>query len=172
MRPRSRVQFSRGSRLYVGFGDFAAVPCSICLGRGAKFFINGTVQILPGTRVFVDDDACLEIGSQSYLNDRSTLMCFKHIKVGSGCAISWNTNIFDGNVHELKVQGRQRPRSESVTIGNDVWIGAGATILPGVTIGDGAVIGAGSVVTSDVPSQVVVAGNPARVIREHVSWRL
>jgi maltose O-acetyltransferase len=53
-----------------------------------------------------------------------------------------------------------------------VWIGTGAIILPGVTIGDGAVVGAGSVVTSDVKSGTVVAGNPARVIAEDVSWRL
>ncbi|WIY83082.1 CatB-related O-acetyltransferase [Propionimicrobium sp. PCR01-08-3] len=50
-------------------------------------------------------------------------------------------------------------------IGNDVWIGRGAMILPGVTIGDGAVIGAGSVVTKDVGAYQIVAGNPARLIR-------
>ncbi|WP_277750457.1 sugar O-acetyltransferase [Actinomyces oricola] len=52
-----------------------------------------------------------------------------------------------------------------ITIGNAVWIGAGASVLPGVTIGDGAVIGAGSVVTHDVPPRTVAAGNPARVLR-------
>ena len=52
-----------------------------------------------------------------------------------------------------------------VTIGDDVWIGAGAIILPGVTIGNKAVIGAGSVVTKDVPESCVVAGNPAMIIR-------
>ena len=51
-------------------------------------------------------------------------------------------------------------------IGDNVWIGAGAIILPGVTVGDGSVIGAGSVVTKDVPGGVVAAGNPCRVLRE------
>ena len=55
---------------------------------------------------------------------------------------------------------------DPVTVGNDVWIGGGVTILPGVTIGDGSVIGAGSVVTHDVPPHTLVAGNPARIIRE------
>ncbi|KAJ3060976.1 hypothetical protein HK102_009294, partial [Quaeritorhiza haematococci] len=50
-------------------------------------------------------------------------------------------------------------------IGNDVWIGGSATILPGVTIGDGVTVGAGSVVTKDVPPHVVVAGNPAKIIK-------
>ena len=53
-----------------------------------------------------------------------------------------------------------------IHIGNRVWIGAGAIILPGVTIGNDSVIGAGSVVTKDIPSGVVAVGNPCRVLRE------
>jgi maltose O-acetyltransferase len=52
-----------------------------------------------------------------------------------------------------------------VTIGDNVWIGGSVTILPGVTIGNGVTIGAGSVVTKDVPDNVVVAGNPAKIIK-------
>lgn len=52
-----------------------------------------------------------------------------------------------------------------ITIGNDVWLGGGAIILPGVTIGDGSVVGAGAVVTKDVEPMVVVAGNPAKVVK-------
>ena len=57
------------------------------------------------------------------------------------------------------------PHKGDTRVGNDVWIGYGATILPGVTIGDGAVIGSLSVVTSDVPPYAIVGGNPARVLR-------
>jgi maltose O-acetyltransferase len=53
----------------------------------------------------------------------------------------------------------------AVIIGNSVWVGGGAIILPGVSIGDGAVVAAGAVVTKDVPAYVVVAGNPAKVIK-------
>lgn len=56
--------------------------------------------------------------------------------------------------------------AEPITIGNNVWIGGSATILPGVSIGDNAVVGAGSVVTRDVAPNTVVAGNPAKVIRQ------
>ena len=53
-----------------------------------------------------------------------------------------------------------------ITIGDNCWIGGGSIICPGVTIGDNVVVGAGSVVVKDVPSNVVVAGNPAKIIRE------
>ncbi len=61
---------------------------------------------------------------------------------------------------------RHQEFGKPVTIGNDVWIGGKAVICPGVTIGDRSVIGAGSVVTKDVPAGMVVAGNPAKVIRK------
>lgn len=68
------------------------------------------------------------------------------------------------------MNARQRAQgistSKPINIGNDVWIGANATICPGVTIGDGTVIGAGSVVVKDIPSGVVAAGNPCKVIRK------
>ena len=65
---------------------------------------------------------------------------------------------------ELRRQGLQY--NMPVRIGENCWLGAGAIVLPGVTIGDNTVIGAGSVVTKDIPSGVVAAGNPCRVLRE------
>lgn len=53
-----------------------------------------------------------------------------------------------------------------ITIGDDCWLGGSVIVLPGVTIGDNVIVGAGSIVTKDLPSNTVVAGNPARVIRK------
>ena len=67
----------------------------------------------------------------------------------------------DGSFEFCKTQ------TAPVVIGNNVWIGGGAIIMPGVTIGDNVVIGAGSIVTKDIPSNVIAYGNPCRVIREN-----
>jgi acetyltransferase-like isoleucine patch superfamily enzyme len=72
-----------------------------------------------------------EIGALPYINDCSTVTCFEHITIGSGCAISWDVNILDTNIHELLVNGEARSRSQPVTIGDNVWIGTGATVLAG-----------------------------------------
>jgi acetyltransferase-like isoleucine patch superfamily enzyme len=154
----------------LGLAHFTPTACSIHLGKGARFTVNGSVQIHRGTRVFVNDGAHLQMGDQSYVNDCSTVTCFDQITIGSRCAISWNANILDSNIHELAVEGEVRPRSRPVLIGDDVWIGTGVIVLAGTTIGSGAVVGAGSVVNSTIPSAALVAGNPARTVREAVSW--
>jgi len=167
----ARIRVARGSRLILGNDHVVGAPCSLNLRSNAKLSIHGDASILRGTRILIDEGAHLEIGRQSYINYNSAVTCFEHIFIGANCAISWNVNIFDGNGHELIVAGVPRPRTRPVHIGDGVWIGTGAIVLGGVRIGDGAVVAAGSVVTKDVPSDVVVAGNPARVSKQNVSWR-
>ena len=88
------------------------------------------------------------------------------IVIGNDCAISvgvrFITPTHDCNVLPVSSIGINK----SIVVGSDVWIGAAATILPGVTIHDGAVVAAGAVVSKDVPHDCVVAGVPARVVKE------
>ena len=116
------------------------------------------------------DGAHFEVADGTYIHCDSTVTCFGHIRIGADCAISWNTNILDGNGHDLTVDGVVKPWPRAVEIGDNVWIGTGAIVLPGVLVEDGAVIGAGSVVTRQVPARTVVAGNPAQVIGKDVEW--
>ncbi len=93
-----------------------------------------------------------------------------YIQAANGIYIGDNTNIGPGvglisANHDPTDNTRHLP-GPPIRIGRDCWIGMNAVILPGVTLGDGVVVGAGAVVTHDFPDRVVIAGNPARVIRE------
>lgn len=63
------------------------------------------------------------------------------------------------------IRGQPLPEKRGIKLGNDIWVGANAVILPGVNVGDGAVIGAGAIVTKDVPANAIVVGSPAKILR-------
>lgn len=123
----------------------------------------------------------ITMGSYCYVGDNSKLWSALRLSIGDRVLIGHNSSIFDSDTHPLNARERHRQyleiitrghpseidlREEPVTIEDDVWIGSHVVVLKGVTIGRAAVIGAGSVVTEDVPPYSVVAGNPARVVRE------
>lgn len=117
------------------------------------------------------------IGSNVIINMNCTFVDCNRIEIGNNVLIASNVQIYTAThpvptnerlVHDWDpASGKPffRTYALPVTIGNNVWIGGGAIILPGVTIGDNTVIGAGSVVTKSVPSNCVAAGNPCKVIR-------
>lgn len=81
--------------------------------------------------------------------------------IGPGCHIATSIHPVSPRLRKKKLQ-----YNKPVTLGNNVWLGAGVIILPGVTIGDNSIVGAGSVVTHDVPTDTIVVGNPAKVLRK------
>lgn len=108
----------------------------------------------------------VSFGKNVYANFGLTLVDDTHIYVGDNCMFGPNVVVATAGhpiLPALREQGLQY--NAPVRIGKNCWIGAGALVMPGVTIGDNSVIGAGSVVTRDIPSNVVAAGNPCRVLR-------
>ncbi len=109
----------------------------------------------------------MHVGNNFYSNFNLTVVDDTDIYIGDNVMIAPNVVLATGThpvCPELRAKSYQY--NLPIHIGNRVWIGAGAIILPGVTIGDDSVIGAGSVVTKDVPSGVVAVGNPCRVLRK------
>ena len=108
----------------------------------------------------------LTIGDDCSINDGVFILGRGKTTIGNRVTLSANCMILDAG---LDVNSSKKEHiTQSVAIANDVWIGAGAIILPGVTIGNNAVIGAGSIVTKNVDPYKVVAGNPARVILDRI----
>ncbi|WP_440713930.1 DapH/DapD/GlmU-related protein [Gordonia sp. FQ] len=129
-----------------------------------------TGRTVPGSfRLFppftTDCGKNLRIGERVFVNSGCRLQDQGGITLGDDVLLGHNVVIATLN-HALDPAERATTEPRPVTIGNSVWIGANATILPGVTIGDGAVVAAGAVVTRDVAPKTIVGGVPARPIRE------
>ena len=91
------------------------------------------------------------------------------IHIGARCQFGTGVQLLtEDRPREAARRAKGEEWGKPITIGDDVWIGGGAIVLPGITIGDGAIIGAGSVVTRDVPAGATVVGNPARALPARV----
>ncbi|MBO9533635.1 MAG: acyltransferase [Solirubrobacteraceae bacterium] len=140
---------------------------------GPEFSILG--RLMPAALV-TTEGASIRFGRRVHMNHGVVIYAAQQVTIGDYCLIGDMATIYDTSFHRLE-PGRP-VHTAPVTIGNNVWIARGATILPGVTIGDDAVVGANAVVTKDVPPRTVVAGNPAKpvgkelVIPDDSWWRM
>ena len=114
---------------------------------------------------YTDFGKNITIGKNVFFNTGCSFQDRGGITIGDGTMIGMNVTIATLN-HGLSLDTRNTTYPSPVNIGENVWIGSNATILPGVTIGDNSVVGAGAVVTKDVPKDTVVAGVPAKVIKK------
>lgn len=119
------------------------------------------VSILPPMQI--DFPKQMTFGKNIFINHSLTVMSIGGITIGDGTQIGPDVTIVTDN-HDFG--NRMILKCKPVTIGKNVWIGAGAKIMPGVTIGDNAVIAGGAVVVRDVPEDTIVGGNPAKIIKK------
>jgi galactoside O-acetyltransferase len=108
----------------------------------------------------------VHVGKNVVINFNCIFVDDGEIFIGDDCMIGPGCNLAT-SIHPISPRLRRHKLqyNKPIHIGNNVWFGAGVTVLPGITIGDNSIVGAGSVVTKDVPANVIVAGNPARLIR-------
>jgi len=123
---------------------------------------------------FCDYGVNISIGANTFVNTNCMFLDDNKIIIGENGLVAPYVQIYTAN-HPLKASDRivrsgdkihYQTSSKPVIIGDNVWIGGNAIILPGVTIGDNVTIGAGSVVTRDLPDNVLAFGNPSKVVRE------
>ena len=160
----------------------AAVGRGVYLeGALPQLFGNGRISIGENVRIGsrntwlvgckVSDGAELVIGDRVHVNYQTTISVAKRVHIGDDTLIAGNVQIYDNISHPLSPERRLRhdaftlEESSPVVIGKNCWIGNQAIIMRGVTIGDNSIVAAGAIVTKSVPPNVLVAGNPARVIK-------
>lgn len=133
---------------------------------GGRLIIHSGVSIGAGTIIIVQNGV-IEIGSNTYIGPWSLLCACESIIIGADVLIAERVTIRDQN-HNIALPGiirKNGSHSSPIVISSNVWIGANAVILKGVEIETGAVVAASAVVNIDVPSKVIVAGVPARIIK-------
>ncbi len=97
----------------------------------------------------------IEIGDECFFNHNCSITCMNKVKIGSYCKFGNNLVIVDHD-HSFKHQTNEEYVSDSIQIGNNVWIGANVTVLKGISIGDNCVIAAGSIVRKSIPANTVL----------------
>lgn len=137
----------------------------------SNLIIENNFDMYQGASIFVGEGATLKLKGHSYINTNSIINCFNYIEIGTHTYISDNVSIQDCDNHYISHNGIEKPNSAPIIIGDNVWIAKNAIILKGIRIGNGAIIAAGSVVTKDVVEKTLVAGNPAKPIKQNVKWR-
>ena len=132
--------------------------------KGANIRIHPTASLRCGRNI--------RIGENSHINQYCCIWASKNSKIilGDNLLMGPGVKIFSSNhgTSKDKIMNQQGWVEKDIIIGNDVWIGANAVILPGIKINDGVIIAAGAVVTKDIPPYSIVAGVPAKPIKERI----
>jgi acetyltransferase-like isoleucine patch superfamily enzyme len=143
--------------------------------------VIGEGCLIQGAVVTETKDATIRLGDNTFVGGNTLIASAIGIEIGSDVLISYQCIVTDSDNHSVHFSLRRRDLadwrnggnhdwtttvSKPVRIADGAWLGARSMVLKGVTIGEGAIVGAGSVVTKDVPAWTIVAGNPARVMRE------
>lgn len=149
-------------------GDDVVILGRLKIAQGTHLVLGDRVRVRG--RVIVNGGGVVTVGPDTLLNG-CWIGARTSVTVGAGCLIS-DCDITDSDFHNLDPARRHLPADERaqrpVTLEDNVWVGAHALVLKGSTVGRNSVVGAGAVVRGEVPSDVVVVGNPAQVVK-HLS---
>lgn len=142
--------------------------------NNGNIVFKGSSIIGHGVKINVNKNAELILGDKFGITAESSIICNKKITFGDGCLVSWNCLFMDTDFHSIyNYQGEITNLDEEIVIEDNVWIGCGSTILKGIHIGQGSVIAANSNVTkSFINEECIIGGNPARVVKEKISWKM
>lgn len=138
-----------------------------------KLKFNGNFSIGKGCKFDIAENGYVEIGKSGYAIGFSNFIISYGLKIGDNCAISWGCQFLDNDFHAFDYPERKETNHQNnIIIGDNVWIGCNTFIYKGVNIPNGCIIASNSVVKSSFTEEnVLIAGNPAKVTKQSVTWK-
>lgn len=159
------------------FGDCGSVGLQefkggLYLDDGAKLYLKTMCVISQGTVLRCDKNATIELGKNFYCNKNCYLRSSEKIVFGDECSLGWNVQLNDNGGHVVKYNGKTSKQKGSITIGNHVWLTSNTIVTKDVNIADGCIVAQGGIVTKSITEpNSLVAGIPAKVIKNNVEWK-
>ncbi|MDP6376463.1 MAG: acyltransferase [Pseudomonadales bacterium] len=138
----------------------------ISVGRHVHLHAERDASIHLSTWALDGNSPRIEVGDYTIINPGVRVIAAERITLGAGCMLATGAYISDADWHGLYHRAFPPGTTAPVTLGDNVWVADGARILKGVKVGDNAIVAAAAVVAENVPANTVVAGNPARVVKE------
>lgn len=142
--------------------------------KGTLVF-DGSAHIGRGSRIVVRNGAILELGDNFAISASSYINCYKHIKIGKDCQLSWGDLLMDSDAHVIYgEEGSIINESKEIIIGDKIWIGCDSKVLKGVAVPNNCVIGANSIVTagSKMECNSLIIGSPAKSIKKIKGFKI
>lgn len=136
-----------------------------------KLKANGNVSIGRGCRFDIGEKAIVQIGNNSSINPFSTFIIQHNLEIGRNCLISWSCQFLDEDFHKLEYEGKREDALNDIVIKDNVWIGSKVSVMKGTYIASGSVVASNSVVKGVFQEEnVLIAGNPAKIVKRNISW--
>ena len=159
----------------IGFGNvgiFDNVLSRTIIQLDGKIIFCGKASIGHGSRISVGKNGILEIGKNFIITAETSIICHKKIRFGDNILISWENLFMDTDFHKIKdTENNIINEPKEIFIGNNVWIGCRNTILKGSQISDNSVIGSNSLINKKFnKNNILIAGNPAKILKENIVW--
>lgn len=171
---RNKIRVEARNEIQLG-SNTRVRQCQISMKGSDNTLVIKDDANLKGVIIEIDGNGCklivgekCVIGVGCYLSAREN---HTTLQIGRACMFSRNVKVMTSDGHDIYAYSERVNPAKDIKIGNDVWLADGVSVLKGVEIGSGSIAGMSSVVTRNIPANSIAAGNPAKIVRQAVTWK-
>ncbi|HHH72390.1 MAG TPA: acyltransferase [Sulfuricurvum sp.] len=171
---RNKIRIASGNRVTIGKALKMSKTSIKIKGKGNHLIIGERVKLRSSNIEIFADNALVSIGAGTMIGHHCHISVLDHerrIVIGEECGLSRHVKVMCSDGHPICQNGKQINEARDIVLGDHIWIGDSVTILKGVRIGSGSVIGINATVTRSIPEASIAVGNPAKVVKENITWQ-